>query len=285
VADLNHTKIGDSEANQYFADTAMEMGICGMTIDLDGTILSWNAGAERVFGYSSSEIIGRPYKTLFSNTEQHLPELELKIAAEKGRYEADGWRLGNREQRLFVNSIVKAIVENGSIKLFSKVVRDQTAWKLQQDKISQQQQELLELSTPVLQFRDRMSILPIIGSIDTHRARQLTENLLKTIRSTRAKVVVLDITGVPAVDSKVANHLMQTVEAARLMGAKAIVSGISPDVAQSLVALGVDLENIQTVGDLQGAVEEAERIAGYKIMKFDMDSGSKERIIDANSSA
>ncbi len=279
----NNTRIEESEANKYFADTAMELGICGMTLDLDGTILSWNLGAERVFGFSTDEIIGKPYSTLFAKQDQELPDAELRIATEKGRYEVDGWRVGNRNQKLFVNSIVKAVFENGKVKLFSKVVRDQTAWKIQQEKILQQQAELLELSTPVLQFRDRMAILPIIGSIDTYRARQLTENLLKSIRTTRAKVVVLDITGVPTVDSKVANHLMQTVEAARLMGARAIVSGISPDVAQSLVALGVELGNIQTVGDLQGAIEEAERHAGYKVVKLEPGTDWKGKYYDANS--
>ncbi len=130
--------------------------------------------------------------------------------------------------------------------------------------ILQQQEALRELSTPVLQVRDRMLLLPIIGLVDTFRARQLTEQLLRAIRTNRAKVVVIDITGVPAVDSKVANHLLQTVEAARLMGAIAIVTGLSADVAQSLVTLGVDLRSLNTVGDLQGGLEAAERVLGYQ---------------------
>jgi rsbT co-antagonist protein RsbR len=130
--------------------------------------------------------------------------------------------------------------------------------------ILQQQEALRELSTPVLQVRDRMLLLPIVGLVDTFRARQLTEQLLRAIRTNRAKVVVIDITGVPAVDSKVANHLLQTVEAARLMGTFAIVTGLSADVAQSLVTLGVDLRSLNTFGDLQGGLEEAERISGYQ---------------------
>ena len=131
--------------------------------------------------------------------------------------------------------------------------------------IGQQQEALRELSTPVLQVRDRMLLLPIIGVIDTLRARQITENLLRAIRDTRARMVVVDITGVPAVDSKVANHLVQTVEAARLMGATAIVTGLSADVAQSLVTLGVDLRMLNTVGDLQGGLEEGERRLGFGV--------------------
>src|SRR6059036_1488487 len=132
--------------------------------------------------------------------------------------------------------------------------------------IREQQEAIRELSTPVLQVRERLLILPIIGVIDPQRARQLTEQLLRGIRSNRAKVVVLDITGVPYIDSAVANHLVQTVEAARLLGATVIVTGLSPEIAQTLVNIGVDLGKMNTVGDLQGGIEEAERQLGYRVV-------------------
>ena len=125
--------------------------------------------------------------------------------------------------------------------------------------IRSQQRELEELSTPVLQLREGLLISPIIGMLDSRRAQQLTEQLLSAIRSRRAKVVVLDVTGVAAVDSRVANHLIQTVDAARLMGATAIVTGVSPEVAQTLVGLGISL-NVTTVADLQGGIEAADRL-------------------------
>jgi rsbT co-antagonist protein RsbR len=131
--------------------------------------------------------------------------------------------------------------------------------------IRRQQEAIRELSTPVLQIRDRLLLLPIIGVIDTHRARLITENLLQAIRVNRAKVVVMDITGVATIDSKVANHLLQTVSAARLMGAVVIVTGLSAEVAQSLVGLGIELTKLNTVGDLQGGIEEAERLLGYQV--------------------
>ncbi|HSS96870.1 MAG TPA: STAS domain-containing protein, partial [Terriglobales bacterium] len=118
--------------------------------------------------------------------------------------------------------------------------------------IRQQQEAIRELSTPVLQVRERLLILPIIGLIDPQRARQLTEQLLQAIRANRAKVVVMDITGVPSIDSNVANYLVQTVDASRLMGANVIVTGLSPEIAQTLVVIGVDLSKMDTVGDLQG---------------------------------
>ena len=130
--------------------------------------------------------------------------------------------------------------------------------------IREQQDAIRDLSTPVLQVRDRLVVLPIIGMLDSQRARQLTEQLLGAIQSQRAKLVVLDITGVAAIDLTVANHLVQTVEAARLMGASAIVTGVSSKIAQTLVDLGVDLSQLSTVGDLQGGLEEAERQLGYR---------------------
>ena len=132
--------------------------------------------------------------------------------------------------------------------------------------IRQQQEAIRELSTPVLQVRERLLILPIIGVIDSQRARQLTEQLLRGIRNNRAKVVVVDITGVPTIDSTVANHLVQTVEASRLMGASVIITGLSSEIAQTLVTIGVDLSKMNAVGDLQGGIEEAERLLGYKVM-------------------
>jgi rsbT co-antagonist protein RsbR len=132
--------------------------------------------------------------------------------------------------------------------------------------IREQQEAIRELSTPVLQVRERLLILPMIGVIDPHRARQLTEQLLRGIRTNRARVVVIDITGVAAMDSNVANHLVQTVEASRLLGATVIVTGLSPEIAQTLVTIGVDLGKMTTVGDLQGGIEEAEKLLGYKVV-------------------
>ena len=131
--------------------------------------------------------------------------------------------------------------------------------------IREQEEAIRELSTPVLQFHDRLLILPIIGMLDAQRARQLTEQLLGAIQRHRAKVVVIDITGVATIDITVANHLVQTVEAARLMGASAIITGVSSKIARTLVDLGVDLGMMKTVGDLQGGLEEAERLIGITV--------------------
>lgn len=135
--------------------------------------------------------------------------------------------------------------------------------------IRQQQDALRELSTPVLQVRERLLILPIIGVLDSQRATQLTDQLLRGIRINRAKVVVIDITGVPEIDTTVANHLVQTVDASRLMGANVIITGLSSEIARTLVTIGVDLSKMNTIGDLQGGIEEAERQIGFRVARSD----------------
>jgi rsbT co-antagonist protein RsbR len=128
--------------------------------------------------------------------------------------------------------------------------------------IRQQQDEIHELSTPVLELSEGLLLLPIVGVVDSHRARQMTEQLLNAVREHRAKVVVVDITGVPAVDTMVANHLVQATEAARLLGAASIVTGLSAEVAQTMVKIGINLSGLNTVGNLRGGIVEANRIIG-----------------------
>jgi rsbT co-antagonist protein RsbR len=135
--------------------------------------------------------------------------------------------------------------------------------------IRQQQDSIRKLSTPVLPVRERLLILPIIGLLDRERAQQLTVQLLQGIRTHRAKVVVIDITGAPDIDETVANHLVQTVDASRLMGASVIITGLSPEIAQTLVTIGVDLSKMNSIGDLQGGLEEAERLLGYSVTRQD----------------
>ena len=132
--------------------------------------------------------------------------------------------------------------------------------------VREQQEAIRELSTPVLRVRERLLILPIIGMIDWQRALQITEQLLRAIREHRAKVIVIDIAGVPTVDSKVGNHLVQTVDAARLLGATAILTGVSPEIAQTIVTLGIDLSKLTTTGDLQGGIDQADRLLGYRVV-------------------
>jgi len=124
----------------------------------------------------------------------------------------------------------------------------------QQKTILQQQEDLMELSSPVSKVWDNVLILPVIGTLDSQRTQIMMENLLQKIVATGCTTAILDITGVPTVDTQVANHLLKTVTAARLLGAECIVSGISPAIAQTIVHLGINLSNILTKATLQAAM-------------------------------
>ncbi len=141
----------------------------------------------------------------------------------------------------------------------SKKMRQELEDKLgkieeQQRTIVRQQDDLLELSSPVSKVWDNILILPVIGTLDSQRTQIMMENLLQKIVDTGCTISILDITGVPTVDTQVANHLLKTVTSARLLGAECIISGISPAIAQTIVHLGIDLSAIKTKATLQDAM-------------------------------
>jgi rsbT co-antagonist protein RsbR len=125
--------------------------------------------------------------------------------------------------------------------------------------ISTQQEAIRELSMPVLQVRHELLVIPLVGIVDSTRARQLIESLLASIRDRRARGVVIDVTGVPIVDTAVASHLVQACDAASLMGALVVITGISPDMAVTLVGLGAKLPAAETLVDLQEGIEYIEK--------------------------
>ena len=131
-----------------------------------------------------------------------------------------------------------------------------------QEAIETREREISELPVPVLKMREGLLLVPVVGTLDSHRARMLTTCMLDSIKDVGARAVVLDITGVEAVDSAVANHLMQAMAAARLMGTHSVLTGISADVAQSLVKIGVTGTALNPAGDLERGIETAERLLG-----------------------
>ena len=139
--------------------------------------------------------------------------------------------------------------------------------KSREEVIIRQQQEMLELSTPVVKLWGGVLALPLIGTLDSARTQVVMENLLQRIVETEAEVAIIDITGVPTVDTLVAQHLIKTVTAARLMGAECIISGIRPQIAQTIVHLGVDLGNVITKASLADAFQIALSRSGYAVMR------------------
>jgi rsbT co-antagonist protein RsbR len=137
--------------------------------------------------------------------------------------------------------------------------------KSREQVILRQQRELLELSTPVVELWEGVLALPLIGTLDSGRTQVVMESLLEKIVETGAAIAIIDITGVPTVDTLVAQHLMKTVAAARLMGADCIISGIRPQIAQTIVHLGVDLSAVTTKASLADAFSIALKRAGLRI--------------------
>ena len=133
--------------------------------------------------------------------------------------------------------------------------------------IGRQQQELMELSTPVVRLWEGILALPLIGTLDSSRTQVVMENLLKTLVDTGSAIAIIDITGVPTVDTLVAQHLLKTVAAARLMGADCFISGIRPQIAQTIVHLGVTLPDVVTKGTLADAFALALKRMGMKMIK------------------
>ncbi|HEY2844409.1 MAG TPA: STAS domain-containing protein [Bryobacteraceae bacterium] len=143
----------------------------------------------------------------------------------------------------------------------------ETYQKTREEVISRQQKELLELSTPVVRLWDNVLALPLIGTLDSSRTQVVMQNLLEAIVSTRSDIAIIDITGVPTVDTLVAQHLLKTVAAARLMGADCIISGIRPQIAQTIIHLGVDLSEVTTKATMADAFQLALKRTGAVISK------------------
>ncbi len=139
--------------------------------------------------------------------------------------------------------------------------------KTREDVIQRQQEEMLELSTPVVKLWDGVLALPMIGTLDSQRTQVVMESLLQRIVDTGSEIAIIDITGVPTVDTLVAQHLLKTVTAIRLMGADAIISGVRPQIAQTIVHLGLDLQGIVTKANLADALALALKRTGQNVVK------------------
>lgn len=139
--------------------------------------------------------------------------------------------------------------------------------------IARQQEEMLELSTPVVTLWDGIVALPLIGTLDSARTQVVMESLLQAIVQTNSRFAIIDITGVPTVDTLVAQHLLKTITAARLMGAECILSGIRPQIAQTIVHLGINLEDVITKSKLSDAFRLALERSGRKVVRVDKSTG------------
>jgi PAS domain S-box-containing protein len=219
---------------------------------------------EELSGYARSELAGKPVDMLVPSARQptHQRHRTAYRAAPAPRaMGADlDIRLRRKDGSELAVDIALSPMNAASGEIFVAVVRDDTEPREQQLRLRRQRDEILELSTPVIQVWDKVLVLPIIGTLDSGRAARLTENLLERIAENQAEVVILDISGVPTIDTQVAQHLLRTVQAATLMGATSIMCGVRPETAQAIVHLGIDLGKLRSRTTLRDALQLAIQI-------------------------
>lgn len=227
-------------------------------LDPEGKVLSWNAGAERLKGWKAEEIIGQHFSRFYPPEEAARGKAaeELKAAAAQGRFEDEGWRMRKDGTRFWANVVVTALRgEKGELWGYGKLTRDLTERRQAEEQIKRQAQEIQETATvPVVQVWEGVVLVPIIGTLNSQRTQQLMEKLLHRVTETNSPVALLDITGVPAIDTQTAQHLIETIAAVRLLGAEVVLTGVRPMIAQTLVHLGIDLSNVITRSSLSAGL-------------------------------
>lgn len=239
-----------------------------ITLDPEGLVTSWNPGAERIKGYRADEIIGKNFSVFYTPEDiaAGKPASELKGAAAEDRFEDEAWRVRKGGSRFWANVIITAMrTPDGTLRGFAKITRDLTERKQAEERLNRQAREILEISTPVVQLWDGILALPLIGTLDSQRTQQIMEQLLNRIVETGSGVAIIDLTGVPTVDTQTGRHLLDTIAAVRLLGTQTLLTGIRPEIAQTLVHLGIDLGAIVTRPTLAMGLRYALNMLGLQI--------------------
>ncbi|HXT37713.1 MAG TPA: PAS domain S-box protein [Chloroflexota bacterium] len=240
-----------------------------LLLDPRGQIAAWNEWACHLHGYEAAEVVGQPFSCLYSpeDIERGKPARDLEAAARDGRLEEEGWRAGKDGLMFWAGVVITALHgENGALRGFGAVWHDLTqhrraeaaqAQRAAGESVARRAQELLDISTPVVRVWEGIMLAPIIGLLDSQRTQQLLEKLLQAIIDTGSSVALVDITGVPAIDTQTASHLIESIAAVRLIGADVILTGVRPAIAQTLVHLGIDLTGVNTRASLAAGLHAA----------------------------
>ena len=235
----------------------------------EGQVTTWSPGAESIKGWSADEIIGQHVSRFYTpeDVEKGRPKVELETAERVGRFEDEGWRVRKDGTRFWANVIVTALRDKeGNLRGFGKVTRDLSERRRVEETLKRQAQEIFEMAVvPVVQVWEGIVLVPLIGTLDSQRTQQLMERLLHRVTETGSPVAILDITGVPAIDTQTAQHLVEMISAVRLLGADVILTGVRPSIAQTLVHLGIDLSHVMTRASLSSGLRMALEVLDLKV--------------------
>lgn len=259
-----------SDMLRILVDSVKDYAI--ILLDAQGKVMSWSGAAERLKGWKAGEIIGQHFSRFYAaeDVEKGKTEHELGVAAQDGRFEDEGWRVRKDGSRFWANVIITALRdEQGTLLGFGKVTRDLTERRAAEERMKQQSQEIFEMAVvPLVQVWEGIVLVPLIGTLDSQRTQQLMERLLSRVTETGSAVAIIDITGVPTVDTQTAQHLIETISAVRLLGAECILTGVRANIAQTLVhlGLGVDLSNVITRSSLTAGLRMALGMLDLKVV-------------------
>lgn len=265
VADLEQKLAQVQEEREIYRHIVQHAPAFISRLTPDGRVVYMNTTCEQITGYKAEEVIGKALLPVLYPGELMGPVQDyLQIAAQGGDvrdYELT-LRSRNGELRTLAWNSFHRFATDGTLAEVVSFGTDVTERKaaeaehrrLQEEVIAMQAATLAELSTPLIPINKDIVAMPLIGSIDEARAQRIMETLLAGITETRARTAILDITGVAVVDTRVADALLSAARAARMLGAQVILTGIRPEVAQTLVSLGTNLEGIVTRGTLQSGI-------------------------------
>lgn len=239
-----------------------------VTISADGKITDVNRATEEVTGCSRSVLIGKDFCDYVTEPENARASYCRVLTEGLVRdYPLTIRHTSGKTTDVLYNATVYR-TENGEVQGIFAAARDVTEHKRAEEALRKRDEIINKLSTPLVSIGEGIVMVPVIGILDSTRARQLTESVLENIAHSNTEMVVMDISGIAAIDTKTANYILRTVQAVKLMGSEFVITGIRPDVASTLVTLGVDLTGIMTRGSLQEGLQYAYTKLGYKLMKI-----------------
>lgn len=266
VSARKHAEADAQAARDHLHTLLTRLDQCVWSLDLPtNTFLYLSPACERIYGVSPMDLHANP---VLLRDHIHPDDQGIAAAAEAalmdGEVVSSEYRVIRADGaiRWVVVDVKPALDAQGQLMQLDGIVTDVTARKvadlererMQEVLIQLQQAALAELSTPLIPIDDEIVVMPLIGTLDTQRAQQVLETMLQGVERSRARVVILDITGVPIMDTQVAHTLIQAAQAVKLLGAQVVLTGIRPEVAQTLVTLGVDLRSIVTHSSLQRGI-------------------------------